>query len=231
MSLRVLLLTLLLTSASAFGQTSDIDTTPFAGRIFPDLRPTLGAKALTKDVTYFVAPFYLNTDGLWLARMTAGVSLSGIAAPTKVALNYSYIAPDGDSDHLDGFGAAITSNVWQGSATGVTLVGGYSDTLEASTRAQAGFIGEATLAEVWSVGADVRWVHTSAGDSIDDIVPRFFAAYAFPVAVVGADYTLDNDVDGESDYSLEVAVPKSSYVFAVGAGKNSTWYVNLTRRF
>lgn len=221
----------LATTTTVVAQTSDVDISPFAGRVFPDVRPTVGAKALAKDVSYFIAPLFLDSDGFWMARMTAGVAYSGIAMPTKVSLNYSYIDPDGDADHLNGYGASITSNVWRGNSAGVTVLAAYSDTREASTRSQVGATGEFTVHEVVSAGADVRWVRSSSGDGVDDIVPRLFVGYDFGKASVGADYTLDNDVDGESDYSVELDIPRGNFVLAVGAGKNSTWYVNLIRRF
>jgi hypothetical protein len=132
---------------------------------------------------------------------------------------------------LDNFGVALRQAVVSGDRGGVNVIASYSDTRNASTKTQVGAAGEAILGAGVSGGADVRWVTSSGGGGVDDVVPRIFGAIERGRYTFAADYTLENDVDEADDYSAEVDITTPRGIVVLGAGKNSTWYVNFVKVF
>lgn len=222
---------------SALAQT-DIDTTVLTSRILPPAPPTPTGVSKTLSamneeqiqLKYLFAPLFLSTDGAWLAQATAGI-IRPTTLATRLTFSYTYIDPDGSSDHLDNFGVALRQGVFAHDRGGVNIVASYADTRNAATKTQVGAAGEALFGSGFSGGADVRWVTSSGGDGVDDIVPRVFGAVERGRFTFAADYTLENDVDEADDYSAEVDITTSRGIVVLGAGKNSTWYVNFVKVF
>lgn len=223
--------TLICSSSSA----QDIDSSPFSGRLFPDVAPTLGSKALAEDLTYFTSPVWVDTDGLWLGKFTGGVAYKGFKIPFKVSASYAHISPEGAA-HLSQYGAGLTLSAIERSTWGLNLLGKYSNTRHGSRRSEVIASGEFKLGgdeSALSAGVDVGWARraNSAG-SVHDIIPVAKAMISLPRKVeVGLEYTFDNDVDGEDDYALEVGFPVRGARFGVGGGKNSTFFAYALQRF
>lgn len=221
-----------------------IDVSPTSGRLLPRPAPQppppppLAPEAIALQPPppkpiWLVSPFYLRTDGAQVALITAaGIfpkELTGI--PLRADVTYTYIDPDG-SDHLDSYGASVRGTVWKrGDIDKLIVLGSYADTRDASSKTQAGMYGELTIGRTpFSAGADARWVRTTAGGGIDDIVTKVLASYNGKVTL-SADYTFENHVDGESDYSAEIGFDVPHGGMGIGAGKNSTVYVYYYRLF
>jgi len=231
------LLLIVLSAHAALAQT-DIDTTILTSRILPTARPTPsgtaeGLRAMREEpvgLKYLFAPFYLSSDGVWLAQATLGV-IRPTKYDTRATFSYTYIDLEGASEHLDNIGVAVRQGVVSGERGTVKALASYSDTRNASTKTQIGAVGEALFGRGVSGGLDARWVRSSAGDGVDDVVPRIFGSLERGRVTFAADYTLENDVDETDDYSAEVGVVTSRGIVVVGAGKNSTWYVNYVKVF
>jgi hypothetical protein len=226
--------TLVLLSPSANAQTTPIDISPLSGRLLPTSPPSAVAlfpAALERRTTYLLLPFYLNTDGLWLG-MVNGAAVFPTEKPTRVDLTYTYLKPDG-ADHLNSFGATIRNTVLAKPGVGkITLLAAYSDTHEASTKAQAGGVAEYALpGRPVTLNVDLRWVRSSAGDGTSDIIPKLGIGYDFRGHTLAGEYTFENEVDGESDYSVELDLTTRPGIVIIGAGKNQTVFVGFLRIF
>lgn len=231
------LLLIILSAHTTLAQT-DIDTTILTSRILPTAQPTQtgtaeGLQAMNEEpvgLKYLLAPFFLTSDGVWLAQATVGV-IRPTKYDTRATFSYSYIDPDGASEHLDNLGVALRQGVVARERGTVKALASYSDTRDASTKTQIGAVGEALFGSGLSAGVDARWVSSSAGDGVDDVVSRIFGSLERGRVTFAADYTLENDVDETDDYSAEVGVVTSRGIIVVGAGKNSTWYLNYVKVF
>ena len=227
----------LLTAAFPLLAQTDIDQTVLSSRILPTAPPTARAVdvALAEmgkapvGLKYLLSPFVLSTDGAWLASGTVGV-IRPAALKTKATVTYTYIKPDG-SGSLDRLGVSVNQEVVVKETAGINVLASYTDTFDASTKAQFGGAGEIKFGEQWTGGADVRWVTTSAGGGVDDIIPKVFGSFAQGKLTFAAEYSLENDVDEESDYSADLTVETKHGYLVVGAGKHGTVYVQFLKIF
>ena len=228
---------------AAFAQT-DVDTTILAGRILPPSLPppqTTGiAPAIAKimEVTetpqpryqLLFMPLYLGADELWAAQVTTGVILP--ARNFRATATYGYIQPDGASDHVDSYGAAVRWKPWEiPKRAGFTLIGSYADNRDVSRKSQVGAVGELFVGGPLTVSADVRWVQNDAVSTVEDIVATGAGALNFGRAIVAAGYTIKNDIAREDDFSVELQVPTRVGAFVGAVGKHGTWRLNFIRVF
>ncbi len=221
------------------------DDSPFSSRILPDVglaelpSPPLAERTadedgqVTEKFKVFASPFLLDTEGVRMGRITAGVASQETTIPFRLSLNYGRIEPDG-LDHLNSYGVSLSSKVLEREGLGVSLLGSYSDTRGGSHQTRAGVSGEVKLGDSpFSVGADVVWAKKGSSlSNVDAVIPVAKLFYEQERFSLGADYTFENEVDGgEDDYSLELDIPVQGTLLAIGAGKNQTLYLYLFRNF
>lgn len=235
MKLRLALTLILLVSpVVALAQSSNFGESPFSSRLTPDAGPTLGAKALEKDLTYFLSPLLMDTDGLRLGKVSSGLVYSGFRVPFRLGLSYSYLKPD-ESGHLDQFGASLAATLVRGNVWGLNALTAYTETKGGSTKIQAGLSSEVKVGgqrSPFSLGGDALWVQRRrAGHEIEDVVGVVKAALEFEKFSLGGDYTFENDLDEEDDYSFEVSLPIWRMLVAVGVGKHDTIYSYFFKKF
>lgn len=232
---------LVLTAVSLQAQSAGFDRSPFASRIIPGIAPIepptdgITLEAVDQEESpfvFFAQPFALDTEGLRLAQLSTGFRYSGFSLPLRLGVSYSKFNPD-EADDFEGYGTSVGIDVVSRKTWGLILRGSYSDTKGISHQVRAGFSAERKIGgekSPFSVGADVLWADKgSATRDVSDVVPTARLILERPKFSVGADYTFDNDVDGDSDWTVELGLPVVPGTrLSVGVGDH-TFYSYLSK--
>ena len=229
-------LLLLLALAWTAAAQSDIDRTTGSHRILPSAPTSArGTDAAFRRMNeepvglkYMLSPFFLSTDGAWLASATVGV-IRPAALKTSLSFTYSYIDIDG-GDQLDNLALGFKQELVAREGGGIVVLASYDETLDASSKIKVGGAGEIVLGGGFSTAGKVLWVRDD-GTDVDDIAPTATVSWTHGRFTLGGEYTFENDVAGESDYAADVTIETPRGLNVLGAGKNDTVYANFVKIF
>jgi hypothetical protein len=221
---------------------------PFENRITPSERqaPFLSHRvAGTPNYILFVSPLLIKTDGAWLDQIAGGVILktsnSTDPRPLSLAGSFTHIDPDGSTD-LRKYGLSAKYRVYKqsdkpGDKQGkgfFSILGKYSDGsqgvaqhLEAGVYGEWPIVGSLVASGAAKVARNRKPGQEKSGGILNPGLILNFAKSSLSV-----DYTLDNNVDGEDDYSIGYEYdPTSALALIIGAGKHHTFSFNLVATF
>lgn len=197
-------------------------SSPFGDRITPTDDPPVGLLDAERPTVYFLSPLLASADGIQLGKGTAGVILNAnTEKPLKLSANYTYLDPDG-ADSLDRLGFAVNYRFLRGRTYKLALLGEYADGDHLPQRVQAGVYGEVKIGH-WAATATVQGAQNkSGGKTVDDVLLKPGVIFNITERLaVGADYTFDNDILGDDDYSAAVNFGVSPSLSLTGlAGKD-----------
>ncbi|MFL6262948.1 MAG: hypothetical protein ACJ76Y_24885 [Thermoanaerobaculia bacterium] len=250
---------LCLSTPHAEAQVKDQEiSVPFENRITPSERQAsflFQARITgTPNYTLFVSPLLIKTDGAWLDQIAGGVILKTSNGtdphPLSLAGSFTHIDPDGSAD-LKKYGLTAKYRVYQQSdkpgdkqGEGFFLIlGKCSDGSQGvAQHLEAGVYGEWPI--VGSLAASGRSLVVSGAAKVARsrkpgqeksggiLNPGLILKFSKSKSSLSVDYTLDNNVDGEDDYSIGYEYdPTSALALIIGAGKHHTFSFNLVATF
>lgn len=187
--------------------------------------------------SYFVSAAAVDTD----EAIISGVVIGGSCGDTQVDLRYLNIGRSGRTTGLDQYRVRVKHRLGgfeiEGENVATAVAVQYVDTDGSSEQVSA------LLSGAWSpsencpflVLVNIGWSEfdPDAGEKVDDMVVVVGASTSLRDDVsLAIDYTFDNDVGGDNDYTLSVAhVLQSSSILVFGVAKEGTVYGSYTLPF
>ena len=240
LSIVLFAVTLLAGVTDANAQLQNAPTDPF-GRIFSAriLAPGAATARMREETeqkpSYFFTGLGRYGNDVWSLSPSLTFSDRVLTRPYRLTASYSYIRPD-EGDSLDRAGATASLNFFGNKRFAGTVIGAYGRVFDRFSSAAAIVAVEQTLPHRFAVAYNIgwAWLDIDDGPSIDDFVPAVGVSHTFADDrwALSADYTFDNDVDGESSWSvaLDHALNDTSSL-NLGFERHEVVSLKYTKRF
>ncbi len=209
------------------------------GNMFSAGHHFTGGYAEDTNQQFFASPFFRTTNfggGVDMTSYGVGVGYANSSAKWPFVLSASFFntnldTPFGDADFFSvDFTGKLVVYSGENKPT-ISLVGRFQNYDDLGQIYDLLLAADHGLGKNAWVSLNLGWqsADPELGGSVDDFVIRFGAGYMInPKLSIVADYTLDNDVDGEDLWTVS-ATYKLSTATAIrfGGGKHETFFGNI----
>lgn len=230
------LLLLILSTAPMAAQ--EINFGEIYGSIYAPTEPLPAVSGLAASVApgvlFSFTPVIQDSPSALAAGAVFGGRMS-FRRPVTLSASYLRILPDGDGADLNRFGLTGNATVAAGNGWGVALVADFWTIDDVAQSGRALVAAERALFGGLAAALNAGWatVDRESSADADDLVAGVGLSYKIPdlPLAIGADYSIENDVDGNSRWSISLmhqltrVLPDSRLKLA--AQRNDTYVASL----
>jgi hypothetical protein len=216
------------------------------GQQLPSVRRTRTEEPPKPVLSFFASPSLADVKGAFVSGVSIGLSRTG-SHPLQLKTSYKQISIDNSDDSRDKVGLGAKFRLKDTSWASFTLAGDYANTQGRAERFDGVLIADVPLGAngPFALSLNVGAARNSPkeSDGMSDLVAGAGLSFSkelstsdgVPTNIVelGADYSIENDLDGEDDYSFSVgySIRQHRSTLLFGAGKHGAVFIAALVRF